>query len=318
MTRKIAELGVFAAALPWIRNEWPAWGRVYNLFGLGVANDAHWKNAGWRKLRLKDSGCDAWLDLSSNFERGTFFLGRYQESELKLAIEAVLRKGDQFVDGGANIGLLSLLAASIVGRDGKVVSFEPNPEVSVRVREHAEINNLTQLELHECGLSDVTAELTFRIIDGGSETGTMAMLDDEQMGAVTGEQIVSVRNGDEVLLPVLSPDRRTFIKLDVEGFETQAVKGLLGVIEKCRPVLTTEYQKHLTRREDLDELFKILSGHGYTAFSLGLERAGIGGHSLKLAPLKNAADLANRTDKSDVLWLLPEAHGYFSDVLNAG
>lgn len=314
MTRKLATLGVYAATLPWIRNELPAWGKVYNLCGLGVSNDSHWADSGWCKLRLKDSGCEVWLNMSSNFERGTFFLGRYQELELKLVIQGVLREGDQFVDGGANIGLLSLLAASIVGDEGRVVAFEPNPDVSFRFIEHVELNGLKQIELHACGLSDENGELTFRILDGGSESGTLAALAEEQMSAVTTEQIASVRRGDELLVGTLSPDRRTFIKLDVEGYETQAIKGLLGVIEKYRPVMTTEYQKHLTRREHLDELFDILSVRGYSGFDLGLQRNGFGRYKLKLVPLQNAAALANRTDKSDVLWLLPEAREYFKDV----
>jgi FkbM family methyltransferase len=231
-------------------------------------------------------------------------------------MQAVLCEGDQFVDGGANIGLLSLLAASIVGPEGKVIAFEPNPEVHSRVKEHADMNGLAQIELHKCGLSDEAAELTFRVIDGGSESGTLAALADKQMKAVTSEMVVSVRRGDDLLLGTLSPQRRSFIKLDVEGFETQAVKGLMGVIDKCRPVLTTEYQKHLTKREDLDALFSLLGARGYAAFSIGLRRNGIFSHRLKLDPLPRAADLADRTDKSDVVWLLPEARGYFEEVLS--
>src|SRR5207302_1817218 len=37
------------------------------------------------------------------------------------------RPGDSFVDVGANIGLWTLVAASTVGSEGEVFSFEPNP-----------------------------------------------------------------------------------------------------------------------------------------------------------------------------------------------
>ena len=40
-----------------------------------------------------------------------------------------LRPGDNFIDGGANIGLYTILAASLVGNNGKVVAFEPSPEI---------------------------------------------------------------------------------------------------------------------------------------------------------------------------------------------
>ncbi|GJL91325.1 FkbM family methyltransferase [Hyphococcus sp.] len=315
MGRKIAELGVYAATLPWIRYEMPAWGKFYNFCGLGVFNEIYWQGAGWRKLRLKDSECEVWLDLSSNFERITYFLGRYQELELELVMQAVLREGDQFVDGGANIGLLSLLAAKLVERGGKVIAFEPNPDVLIRIKEHVDINGLTQIELHPCGLSDETAELTFRIINGGAETGTMAALADEELNAVTAEQRVKVRKGDDVLLGSLSPARRTLIKLDVEGFEMRAVKGMLGVIDRCQPVLITEYQHHLTPPDDLLALFDMLCGRGYAAFGIGLQRSGVLSHRLKLNPLQNAAELQGRTEKTDVLWLRPEAFEYFQSTL---
>lgn len=312
--RKIAQLGLHAGVLPWTRAELPGWGKLYRIAGLGFDHNQRWADAGWKKLSLKDGAGDVWLDLSAAFERGTYFLGRYQELELLLIMRAVLKPGGQFIDGGANIGLLSMFAASLVGPNGRVDAFEPNDAVRARVLEHADINKFDQIVVHACGLSDEAADLTFRVLDGGSESGTLANLDGPLMAVVTEEATVRVERGDDLLLDALSADQPTFIKLDVEGYERQAVSGLLKVIEKTRPVMTTEYQRHLTPREELDELFRLLSARGYAAHHIDLRRSGLS-HRLWLTPIADADALFERTDKSDILWLLPEAKPLFEDAL---
>ncbi len=45
-------------------------------------------------------------------------------------IDVLLEKGDIFIDAGANMGQYTLFGASIVGEQGKVLAFEPNPTFS--------------------------------------------------------------------------------------------------------------------------------------------------------------------------------------------
>lgn len=312
--RKHAHLGMTQLPLWWIRNEFPAWGHVYELAGLGFRSNARWADVGWREITLKDSKCRVWLDLSSAFERGTFFLGRYQELELELIMRAAIGPGDQFIDGGANIGLLSLLAASIVGPAGVVHAFEPNEAVYRRIEEHFKLNDLSQAVLHKVGLSDRPEELRFRILDGGPESGTLADLSDQQMDAVTTELIVNVQPGDELLFEQLSPAKRTMLKLDVEGFETQAVRGLAKTIDRLRPVITTEYQQHLTKDEDVAALFEIMMERDYAAWLVGLRRTRGFSHELRLDPIANAEVMRTQHEKCDVLWLAPEARDLYQDA----
>jgi precorrin-6B methylase 2 len=67
------------------------------------------------------------LDLAAWSERSAYFLGRFYDLNLQMLMIQILKPGDRFVDIGANIGMLSILAARLVGPSGRVESFEPNP-----------------------------------------------------------------------------------------------------------------------------------------------------------------------------------------------
>ena len=76
----------------------------------------------------------------------------------------LLKPDDRFVDIGANIGMLTLKGASLVGKLGRVDSFEPNPNCCKRIRENLELNKINNVYLHEVGLSDKTDTLKLSII----------------------------------------------------------------------------------------------------------------------------------------------------------
>jgi FkbM family methyltransferase len=70
-----------------------------------------------------------------------YVYGNY-ELELQDAIAKHLRAGMTFYDVGANGGFFTLLAASIVGRQGSVAAFEPHPETARQLKQQLKINGL--------------------------------------------------------------------------------------------------------------------------------------------------------------------------------
>src|SRR5258708_7475690 len=55
--------------------------------------------------------------------------------------EQYLDKGDVYVDIGTNLGYMSLNAEKIVGREGAVISFEPDTMILPILNENNRINN---------------------------------------------------------------------------------------------------------------------------------------------------------------------------------
>jgi FkbM family methyltransferase len=302
--RREASYGLWALALPWVRMELPGWGMLMSLAHTDTQHNARWRGAGWTEIRVEPHGYRVRLDLSAAFDRNTYFLARYSEVATELVMRHLLRAGDQFVDGGANIGLLTLTAAHLVGVTGHVHAFEPNSSVYQRLLEHLDLNDLRGVVTpYRLGLSNMEAALRLRIVDGGSESGTVATLPDELVPRVTEEMMIRVAPGDDLLADTLLPDRRTLVKLDVEGHEAEAVEGLRGTIDALQPVLLTEVIPERFSQSHPCRLFPVLMRRGYRCFELGLRRSGMRRQELTLRPVRAFSELI---EQCDLLWLPPD------------
>ena len=88
-----------------------------------------------------------WLHLNPRTGRD-YFKGDV-EPEVQTALQKYLRPGMTFYDIGANIGFFSLLAARLVGVNGRVVAFEADPEIASRLREHVTRNRDAPISVEE-------------------------------------------------------------------------------------------------------------------------------------------------------------------------
>jgi len=75
------------------------------------------------------------IDLGDRIQR--LMWGGVYEPHVKRCLAALLRPGDTFVDVGAHIGYFSMIAASLVGSNGRVYSFEGNSSLFPTLRSNA-------------------------------------------------------------------------------------------------------------------------------------------------------------------------------------
>ncbi len=152
----------------------------------------------------------------------------YETSDLYL-LDAHFPPGGIFVDVGANIGNHSLYFAVMLGA-ARVIPIEPNPLCWRLLVENVLANalldrfDLTRLGV---GLGEVRAG-GYGMERRERNLGAAAM--------VPGEGDLEVWRGDDLLAEVV-PD---FIKIDVEGAELAALRGLSGLIARHRPKLFVE------------------------------------------------------------------------------
>ena len=148
----------------------------------------------------------------------------YEDEELKLIRDHY--SGGTFVDVGANVGNHSLFAAITLG--APVIAFEPNAPVYRNCVYNFLLNGLAdRATVHKIGLSDK------------NENATLGAVPYRNLGATkprAGEGPLVLRRGDEVL-----PGQKIgFIKIDVEGMEIAALRGLEETIQRHRPTLLVE------------------------------------------------------------------------------
>ncbi|AMO23598.1 hypothetical protein GCM10027034_38640 [Ramlibacter solisilvae] len=153
----------------------------------------------------------------------------------------VLRPGMHVIDAGANIGLYSLLAARLVGSQGKVWSFEPNSENC----------RLLLLSATENGLADIIALQPVALGDHRGFTYFTSALGSN--GGVLERAKQSLTHPSCKIVPLTRLDdfgieRVDLMKMDVEGAEPLLVQGGVQTIERCRPVVVAEFSCEMISR----------------------------------------------------------------------
>ncbi len=280
------------------KRELPAWGRLLSAFGVnGARFDDRWKDAPTLTIRGKLHHYLMELDLSNWSDRHTYFLERYYDLPTQLLLIELLRPGDRAVDVGANNGMLTLLMARLVGAEGSVDALEPNPICAARIRRSMELNKLSQVRLHVCAVGDAEGTATLRQTSPHTGTSTLGALPEAEKGGIHREFAVRVATGDSILLPDSRPVR--VLKMDVEGYECSALRGLRGLIDRDHPAIITEVDARWLARcggtpHDLELLLREM---GYSPYSFNSPRVGLKRKLVTEAIAELAADM-----KGDVLW----------------
>ncbi|HTX33310.1 MAG TPA: FkbM family methyltransferase [Solirubrobacteraceae bacterium] len=181
------------------------------------------------------------VDLHTGHGRHLFVWG-FCEPAARV-MQSLLRPGGVVIDGGANIGLYTLLAAAAVGPSGRVIACEPAPGTIEMLRASIRRNGFDWVDLRESALADAPGRLSIRVFEPGSGSSSFAPADQ-----TTGTEIeVEVTTLDEVAGPHL--EQTNLVKLDVEGAELLALRGAQRLLTQARPDFIIELEPdHLARQ----------------------------------------------------------------------
>jgi len=185
-------------------------------------------------------------------------INRVYEPELTRFFERSVRSGQTAIDLGAHIGYFTLLFAQLVGPEGCVVAFEPDDENFEILKRNVQANGYANVALRRQAVADRSGRtLLYR---SPVNSGDHRLVDDGAREAVEVEVVAL----DEVL-----PQLRgvvQWIKLDVQGAELAALRGMRSLIDSC-PELTivTEYWPRALAEfgEEPSDLFALLRPLGF-------------------------------------------------------
>lgn len=187
------------------------------------------------------------------------------DQPIKDLMTAVLRPGDQFLDLGANIGYFTLLASQLVGPAGTVVAVEPSIRALRKLTNHVWLNECSNVLIVSCAAGAERCQTRISLATE-SNIGGSALAN-----ASTPPQRsepVWVAPIDE-LLGGLSFHPK-LIKIDVEGYELAALKGVRRLLEADRPLIVCEITEGFLRRfgHSATELVRYLNDLGYQPYTL--------------------------------------------------
>jgi len=156
--------------------------------------------------------------------------GLYELDTSRL-IKRLLRPGDHFVDGGANIGYFTLLASRRVGAGGRVDAFEPQPDNRARLEANVAMNAFAKnVRVHPLAIGDAAREAVIhRPVGGGFNHGESSLF--KPGDGETKDTAIQIARMDEAL----AGTRPRLVKLDIEGAEPLAIDGMAGLVRQPTP-----------------------------------------------------------------------------------
>lgn len=156
------------------------------------------------------------------------------EPKMVRLFQTLIKDSDTVIDIGANIGCTSLLFGELAQQ---VVSFEPSPSTFALLSQNIARSQLPNIELYNCALgsSKMTSQITYA--KSNRSGGFVANKTTIKIDHITEK--IQVEKLDN-LIQELNINQVDFIKIDVEGFELEVIKGAIEVITKFQPIVVLE------------------------------------------------------------------------------
>ncbi len=209
------------------------------------------------------------VDKYSYMGGSIYWTGYHQLNEC-LYLRDFLKPEMTFVDAGANQGEFTLFAAKRL-TNGKVIAFEPVESNLKSLRRNVEVNLFTNVTVIEKGLHEIKLELPIytsnsKDSDGAVNEGLSTIFPDEYRSEL--EQTIELVSFDEYYGGKL--DRFDMLKIDVEGAELFALKGMEQSIRKFHPQILIELNREtsLNAGYTVEDVIQFISGMGYQSYSI--------------------------------------------------
>jgi len=194
------------------------------------------------------------------------WLGEYEQGVTQILLK-FFQKDTNFLDVGANIGYFSLIAGKKCSQ-GKVLSFEPDPTNYNLLSSNIALNGLNNIRAYNLALSDRDENLYFSTMGFDQNLGarftakeTATLKQHSLPQAKTPTQIKAIAFDN-----FLPNEKIDIIKIDVEGFELNVLRGMKELLIQQNPLIITEFApsnlKDIGRIEPI-ELFDFVIKLGY-------------------------------------------------------
>ena len=218
------------------------------------------------RRKIKPHGYEMELFESDWMERYALRSGYFYQDELTALIEETVSPGDVFIDIGANVGFVSLIASSRVGARGQVFSFEPNPGLVNRLKQTITRNRVANVSIFETALGENVG--TVRLIAGEHHGTNQILIGDE----APSEKEVPLRRADDLLRGHIPDGVPAFMMIDVEGAELGVLKGMPLLLQRPNTRFFVEVGDEHSKRfgSTAEDIFRLFTDLGYTAYFVRL------------------------------------------------
>lgn len=214
-------------------------------------------------------GVEIQADPKKTIGHGILNTGVY-DLALSEMLGRLVSPGDTVADVGANIGYTTLLMAAAAGRHGRVIAFEPHPDLVATLRQNvtsaAKRWRLASADIHDIALSDRAGQAKLELPPDFESNDGVA-----RIAPTTHRDVPSLTVPVDTIDNVLRGTPVTVMKVDIEGHELQAFRG-------GSKMLASHEIRHIVFEDhdvEKSEVVGLLEGHGYRIFSFGWSLRGL-------------------------------------------
>ncbi len=195
-----------------------------------------------------DKGLKINAQLSEWIQQHIYFLGIWDKQGTRF-IKNHLKKGNVFFDIGANIGYYSLIVSKQVGENGQIHAFEPVSGVFAQLQSNIELNGISNISANQNAVYEKSGTLDL-FVSSGENTGMSSIFHhDTESGVV--EKVDAITIDDYV--EKMKIDRIDLIKIDIEGAELFALKGMKNTLQRFKPMVFMELSQEVLRNASVNE-----------------------------------------------------------------
>lgn len=191
------------------------------------------------------------------------------EPEMRWLLQKYIAPGSCCVDVGANVGYVTAIMADLAGPKGHVYSYEPFPTVNRILHITVEESRLSErVTVREVACSDEETTTTmFFAEEADNFGGSFIAADASQINPALGKLSVPVVRLDKDLAEAPRVD---FVKMDIEGAELRALRGMEARLRQDKPVLALEVLPEGLARQGCtpEDLLGFVFGLGYKIYRL--------------------------------------------------
>ncbi len=201
----------------------------------------------------------------STYERQTFE-----------TLKRIWKPDASIIDIGAHYGSFSVACLRNGGHDIRLLSVEPSPPALAALTKNRHVNRRVHWTIHPGALSDAAGSVTLHF-------GLQNMLTpDARAHGTDSAGSIEVRTTTLDSLVETERVQPQIIKLDVEGFELEVLRGAGGTLERWHPVFLLEWHLRILRERGLDPVAALAPlverGYSWIAYEMGdgeVEPAGL-------------------------------------------